>query len=118
MAFVEEKEENKLRLLSVSADKTVIIWHRDLNVDTWVENYRLGDVGGNVSGFLGGRFSPSGEFLMGHDLRGAFHVWKYNVGNLKIEKEKFFELVLKIFVHYFSEINRYLDPRSSALWTF
>lgn len=76
-----EEKEDKLKLLSVSADKTIIIWHLDTNIDTWVENYRLGDVGGNISGFLGGKFSPSGEFIMGHDLRGAFHVWKYNVSN-------------------------------------
>ncbi|XP_065224423.1 elongator complex protein 2 [Planococcus citri] len=77
----EEKDEDKLKLLSVSADKTAIVWHRDPSIDTWVENYRLGDVGGNVSGFLGGKFSPSGEFIAAHDLRGAFHVWKYNKEN-------------------------------------
>lgn len=77
--IIEKNEEDKLKLLSVSADKTAIIWHRDLSIDTWVENYRFGDIGGNVSGFLGGKFSPSGNTVMVHDLRGAFHVWKYNV---------------------------------------
>lgn len=77
--FPEEKVEDRLKLLSVSADKSVVIWQRDMAADTWVENYRLGDVGGNLSGFLGGRFDPTGRFIMCHDLLGAFHVWKHDV---------------------------------------
>ena len=68
-----------MKLLSISADKTVIVWQKDLTLNTWIESHRLGDVGGNVAGFLGGGFDPSGQIVMVHDLVGAFHVWRYNV---------------------------------------
>lgn len=68
-----------MKLLSVSADKTAIVWQQDLTLNTWIETYRLGDVGGNAAGFLGGCFDPSGQIVMVHDLIGTFHVWKYDV---------------------------------------
>lgn len=85
----ESKEEEKLKLLSVSADKTAVIWNRDFAANTWVEQYRLGDLGGNLSGFVGGRFDPTGKYVMANDLLGAFHVWKFDVNILALMSSLF-----------------------------
>lgn len=32
---------------------------------------------GNVLGFYGGLFSPTGDEVLGYSYHGAFHIWKY-----------------------------------------
>ncbi len=65
-----------LCLLSVSMDKTMLLWKPDPSSGMWVEHVRVGDVGGNTLGLYGGRFSPQGVMIIGHGYQGAFHLWK------------------------------------------
>ena len=52
----------KLRLLSASLDKTIILWQSDQDADgLWVECIRVGEVGGNTLGFLGCQISSQGQ---------------------------------------------------------
>ncbi|XP_059152912.1 elongator complex protein 2-like [Physella acuta] len=67
-----------LKLLSASMDKTMILWSPDLATGLWMEEVRVGDVGGNTLGFYGGLFSPCGQSILGHGYQGAFHQWSFN----------------------------------------
>jgi elongator complex protein 2 len=64
-----------MRLLSASMDKTMSLWAPDEQDDIWVEQVRVGEVGGNNLGFYGGVFSPSGKSILAQGYQGAFHVW-------------------------------------------
>ncbi|KAK2162431.1 hypothetical protein LSH36_99g08077 [Paralvinella palmiformis] len=64
-----------LVLLSASIDKTLILWHPDQETGIWIEQVRVGAVGGNTLGFYGGMFSPDGQSIMSHGFQGSFHVW-------------------------------------------
>lgn len=66
------------RLLTSSMDKTLIVWtppDKGTNSDDeiWNESLRVGEVGGNVLGFLGAQFV--GQDLLGYSFNGAFHGW-------------------------------------------
>ena len=71
--------ENCLRLLSVSMDKTMILWQSpnedDLN-GVWVECVRVGEIGGNTLGFLGCAVSSNQNMIVGYSFNGALHCWK------------------------------------------
>ncbi|XP_069111891.1 elongator complex protein 2-like [Argopecten irradians] len=67
-----------MRLLSASMDKTMILWRPDLDTGVWVEEVRVGEVGGNTLGFYGGVFSPRGDAIIAHGYQGAFHHWSYD----------------------------------------
>lgn len=67
--------DGQLRLLSASIDKTIILWSLDTEVGVWMENARLGEVGGNSLGFFGAKFNKSGDLIMGHGFQGSFHIW-------------------------------------------
>lgn len=41
----------------------------------WLEQVRVGEVGGNSMGFYGGKFSHDGRSIMGHSYQGGFHIW-------------------------------------------
>lgn len=71
--------DGKLQLLSSSIDKTLIIW--EMNDDVWVENVRVGEVGGNSLGFYGGKFAPNGKSIIGHGFQGSFHIWHQDANN-------------------------------------
>lgn len=72
-----------LSLLSVSMDKTMIVWVPDPNTGTWLDQVRMGDVGGNTLGLYGGVFGPSGDIIIGHGYQGAFHIWQREEDKLK-----------------------------------
>ncbi|KAH8405971.1 hypothetical protein KR215_001002 [Drosophila sulfurigaster] len=65
---------NELRLLSACIDKTLIIW-APTEEGVWLEQVRVGEVGGNSMGFFGGKFSYDGRSIMGHSYQGGFHIW-------------------------------------------
>ncbi|XP_060064524.1 elongator complex protein 2-like [Ylistrum balloti] len=67
-----------MRLLSASMDKTMILWKPDHDTGVWVEEVRVGEVGGNTLGFYGGMFSPHGDAIIAHGYQGAFHHWSYD----------------------------------------
>ncbi|CAG5118142.1 unnamed protein product [Candidula unifasciata] len=67
-----------MKLLSASMDKTMIIWSPDVETGVWVDEVRVGDVGGNSLGFFGGLFGPCGRSILGHGYQGAFNQWTCN----------------------------------------
>ncbi|XP_041040669.1 elongator complex protein 2 isoform X2 [Carcharodon carcharias] len=67
--------EQPLSLLSASMDKTMILWVSDEESDVWLEQVRVGEVGGNTLGFYGCQFSPDGSMILAHAFHGALHLW-------------------------------------------
>uniref|UniRef100_UPI00398EA3B4 elongator complex protein 2 isoform X2 n=1 Tax=Pristiophorus japonicus TaxID=55135 RepID=UPI00398EA3B4 len=70
--------EQPLSLLSASMDKTMILWAPDEESDVWLEQVRVGEVGGNILGFYGCQFSPDGSMILAHAFHGALHLWCQN----------------------------------------
>ncbi|KAK5603085.1 Elongator subunit elp2 [Crenichthys baileyi] len=64
-----------LTLLSASMDKTMIIWAPEEGSGVWVEQVRVGEVGGNTLGFYGCQMSPDGSMILAHAFHGALHLW-------------------------------------------
>lgn len=69
---------NSEKLLTASIDKTMILWEMDPTTNLWLENIRVGEVGGNTLGFYGGMFGPSGESILAYSYHGAFHIWHHD----------------------------------------
>jgi len=69
---VQWRPSSPLSLLSASLDKTMIVWGEEESV--WVERTRVGEIGGNTLGLLGGVWGPAGQIL-GYSFGGAFHLW-------------------------------------------
>ncbi|XP_053966015.1 elongator complex protein 2 [Anastrepha ludens] len=74
-----KSNEYGIRLLSISIDKSIIIWALTDNV--WMERVRVGEVGGNSLGFYGGKFSSDGKSIFGHSYQGGFHIWHQSTDN-------------------------------------
>ena len=63
-------------LLSSSMDKTMMIWKPNKEENgIWINEVRVGEMGGNTLGFYGGLFSPDGSKILAHGYNGAFHLW-------------------------------------------
>ncbi|KAI0216513.1 Elongator subunit elp2 [Massospora cicadina] len=63
------------RLVSASADKSLMVWSPDPDTGIWVNETQLGEIGGSTLGFYGGAFSPSGRALLALGYKGALHLW-------------------------------------------
>lgn len=76
----QEKSDDyqSMRLLSASFDKSMVIWKLEETTGIWVEEVRVGEVGGNSLGFYGCKFGPDGLHILGYDYQGCFHIWKYS----------------------------------------
>ncbi|TSK31449.1 Elongator complex protein 2 [Bagarius yarrelli] len=68
--------EQPLSLLSASMDKTMIVWGPEEASGVWVEQVRVGEVGGNTLGFLGCQMGPDGSKILAHAFHGALHLWQ------------------------------------------
>ncbi|XP_053687063.1 elongator complex protein 2 [Sabethes cyaneus] len=68
------KHGSQLHLLSSSIDKTLTIWTPSAS-GVWFESVRVGEVGGALLGFYGGKFSPTGQSIIGHGFQGSLHIW-------------------------------------------
>uniref|UniRef100_A0A8C0UYS4 Elongator complex protein 2 n=1 Tax=Cyanistes caeruleus TaxID=156563 RepID=A0A8C0UYS4_CYACU len=75
--------QQPMRILSASMDKTVIIWEPDKESGVWLEQVRVGEVGGNTLGFFDCQFSPDGSMIIAHAFHGALHLWKQSTVNKK-----------------------------------
>ncbi|XP_009075425.1 PREDICTED: elongator complex protein 2-like, partial [Acanthisitta chloris] len=75
--------QQPMRILSASMDKTMIIWEPDKESGVWLEQVRVGEVGGNTLGFFDGQFSPDGSMIVAHAFHGALHLWKQATVNKK-----------------------------------
>ncbi|XP_053099846.1 elongator complex protein 2 isoform X2 [Hemicordylus capensis] len=79
--FKDGRMEQPMRLLSASMDKTVILWAPDDESGVWLEQVRVGEVGGNTLGFFDCHFSPDGSMILAHAFHGALHLWKQTSAN-------------------------------------
>nr|XP_011412948.2 elongator complex protein 2 [Crassostrea gigas] len=77
---METSNHQPMRLLSASMDKTMITWMPDLDSGVWIEQMRVGEVGGNTLGLYGGMFAPDGRSIIAHGYQGAFHQWSLDEG--------------------------------------
>ncbi|KAI8394027.1 WD40-repeat-containing domain protein [Radiomyces spectabilis] len=69
--------QQPMRLVSASSDKSMMIWAPDPSTGVWVNDVRMGDIGGNsYLGFCGALFSPEGKHVISHGANGSFHLWK------------------------------------------
>ncbi|XP_074658780.1 elongator complex protein 2-like [Tubulanus polymorphus] len=71
-----KSQRRPLRLLSASMDKTMIVWNPDPETGVWLEQVRVGEVGGNTLGLYGCQFGPDGYSILSHGYQGGFHLWK------------------------------------------
>ncbi|MEE6465443.1 hypothetical protein FKM82_006558 [Ascaphus truei] len=67
-----------MSLLSASMDKTMILWEPDEESGVWLEQVRVGEVGGNTLGFFGCQFGPDKSTILAHAFHGALHMWSQN----------------------------------------
>lgn len=66
-----------MRLISASSDKSMMIWSPDESTGVWVNQVRMGDIGGSTYlGFCGALFSPDGTSIVSHGANGSFHFWR------------------------------------------
>ncbi|XP_069032804.1 elongator complex protein 2 [Embiotoca jacksoni] len=72
--------QQPLSLLSASMDKTMILWAPEEGSGVWVEQVRVGEVGGNTLGFYGCQMSPDGSMILAHAFHGSLHLWCKNQG--------------------------------------
>ncbi|XP_073188570.1 elongator complex protein 2 isoform X3 [Lepidochelys kempii] len=75
--------QQPMRLLSASMDKTMILWAPDEESGVWLEQVRVGEVGGNTLGFFDCQFSPDGSMILAHAFHGALHLWRQTPANKK-----------------------------------
>ncbi|KAM7228719.1 hypothetical protein CapIbe_020007 [Capra ibex] len=75
--------QQPMRLLSASMDKTMILWAPDEESGVWLEQVRVGEVGGNTLGFYDCQFNEDGSMIIAHAFHGALHLWKQNATNPK-----------------------------------
>ncbi|EDQ90881.1 uncharacterized protein MONBRDRAFT_31734 [Monosiga brevicollis MX1] len=68
--------DEDITLLSASADKTMMLWKYDKKADVWLDEARLGEVGGNTLGFFGCCFGANDNEVLSHGYQGAFHFWR------------------------------------------
>ncbi|KAL6081938.1 hypothetical protein STEG23_002192, partial [Scotinomys teguina] len=73
--------QQQVRLLSASTDKTMILWAPDEESGVWLEQVRVGEVGGNTLGFLNCQFGENGTMIIAHAFHGALHLWKQSTVN-------------------------------------
>jgi len=76
VSWDESNQGQSPQLLSASMDRTMIIWSYDEENKVWIDKARMGGVGGNMLGYYGCAFSPSGKSVIGHGYQGAFHLWR------------------------------------------
>ncbi|KAL4222137.1 Elongator subunit elp2 [Mactra antiquata] len=76
--LIDGNYHQEMCLLSVSMDKTMILWTPESEAGVWTEKIRVGEVGGNTLGLYGGMFSCHGDAILAHGYQGAFHHWSYN----------------------------------------
>ncbi|XP_069324202.1 elongator complex protein 2 isoform X4 [Eulemur rufifrons] len=73
--------QQPMRLLSASMDKTMILWAPDEESGVWLEQVRVGEVGGNTLGFYDCQFNEDGSMIIAHGFHGALHLWKQSAVN-------------------------------------
>uniref|UniRef100_A0A0N5AUM9 Elongator complex protein 2 n=1 Tax=Syphacia muris TaxID=451379 RepID=A0A0N5AUM9_9BILA len=68
---------HSLQLLSASADKSLIVWEQSSDKSgLWLEKARVGEVGGQASGYNGGCYSADGLTILAVSYFGGFYAWR------------------------------------------
>jgi len=81
---INGKQEQVKCLVSASMDKSMMIWRPDQETGLWINQVRLGEMGGqNTLGFFGAIFDPEANHLLCHGYNGAFHLWSKSVDQQK-----------------------------------
>ncbi|KAM8967768.1 elongator complex protein 2 isoform 1-T1 [Pelodytes ibericus] len=101
-----------MSLLSASMDKTMILWGPDEESGMWLEQVRVGEVGGNTLGFFGCQFSPDKSMILAHAFHGALHMWSQN----PTEQDKWIPMVV-ISGHFSSVQGLRWDPVGNFIIT-
>ncbi|KAG2212240.1 hypothetical protein INT47_001599 [Mucor saturninus] len=102
-----------MRLISASSDKSMMIWSPDSESGVWVNEARMGDIGGSTYlGFCGALFSPNGKHIVSHGANGSFHLWRDN-SNVKGENNWTPEVAIS--GHFKSVESLAWDPKSQFL---
>ena len=76
---VTNKWEQKLKLLSASMDRTMMIWEPTKHESIWINSVSVGEIGGNTLGFYGGIWSNDGNFILSNGYNSTFHLWKKSI---------------------------------------
>ena len=64
------------KLLSASADRSLIIWEHSNSSSIWLNQTRFGELGGVAGlGFFGALWGKNGNEVLAHDWTGSFHRW-------------------------------------------
>lgn len=53
----------------------MIVWSFDQVSGLWLDQVRVGEVGGNTLGFYGCYFGNQGSSILAHGYQGALHMW-------------------------------------------
>ncbi|KAI9257602.1 quinon protein alcohol dehydrogenase-like superfamily [Sporodiniella umbellata] len=102
-----------MRLISASIDKSMMIWSPEPVGGVWVNEVRMGDIGGSTYlGFCGALFSPDGKYIVSHGANGSFHVWKDNSKDIG---ENNWSPLVAISGHFKSVESLAWDPKSRYL---
>ena len=81
------KHENRLQLVSASADGSLAIWEPESSSGVWVCLTRLGEIGGHkgattatgsAGGYWIGHWSPDGKSLISLGRTGGWRLWKHD----------------------------------------
>ncbi|TID18505.1 WD40 repeat-like protein [Venturia nashicola] len=79
------RKENKLQLLSASADSSLAIWEADESSGIWICVARLGEISaqkgstsatGSTGGFWAGHWSPQADVVVSLGRTGSWRLWR------------------------------------------
>lgn len=82
--------QGSLRLLSASADNSLVIWECDPSSGIWVPDVRLGEISrekgattatGSIGGFWTGLWSPDGSSILTLGRTGSWRRWDWDAGS-------------------------------------
>jgi elongator complex protein 2 len=79
--------EQPLKLISASMDKTMVVWSYDSENGVWIDVARAGEIGGNTLGFYGATFDQTSGYIVAHGYQGALHLWKRDLTNTNTQIE-------------------------------
>ncbi|KAJ1915708.1 Elongator subunit elp2 [Mycoemilia scoparia] len=68
--------DDSIKLLTASADQSVMVWYPDADTGVWTSEARLGSVGGDTPGFLGAQWDRDALSILAHGYQGTFHLWR------------------------------------------
>lgn len=63
------------RLLTASADRSMMMWSLDPSSMIWLSSNRFGEIGGTNLGFFGALWGQDARTILAHGWGGSFHVW-------------------------------------------